>query len=97
LSNGGVLLINGRGLLIDEGILVYILSFKGITVYNLRFKRAPARKINLKATLTYSLSLIEWINYKARDFIEFKRDKRFNNFDLFLDFLFNLFCQVFFI
>jgi hypothetical protein len=84
-------LIDGRGLLIDEGILVRILSSKGITVRDLRLKCAPARKIDLEVTLTYNLRLIERINYEAKDLIEFKRDKRFNGFDLFLDLLFSLF------
>jgi hypothetical protein len=74
-------------LLINKGILVYILSSKGITVYNLGFKYAPAYKINSKATLTYSLSLIKWISYKARDPIKFKEGKGFSSFNLFLDFL----------
>jgi hypothetical protein len=78
-------------LLINKGILVYILSSKGITVYNLRFKYAPAYKINPKATLTYNLSFIKWISYKARDSIEFKGGKGFSSFNLFLDFLFSLF------
>jgi hypothetical protein len=60
-------------------------------VYNLGFKHALTYKINPKATLTYSLSFIKWISYKARDFIEFKRDKRFSSFNLFLDFLLSLF------
>jgi hypothetical protein len=71
--------------------LVYILSSKGIIVYNLGFGHAPAYKINLKATLTYSLSLIKWISYKARDLIEFKGGKGFSSFNLFLDFLLSLF------
>jgi hypothetical protein len=79
-------------LLINKGILVCILSFKGIIVYNLGFRYALAYKINLKATLTYSLSLIKWISYKARDFVKFKRGKGFSSFNLFLDFLFSLFC-----
>jgi hypothetical protein len=82
---------NKRGLLINKGILVRILSFKSITVCNLRLKYTPAYKINLKVALTYSLRLIKRINYEARDLIEFKRDKRLNNSDLFLDLLFNLF------
>jgi hypothetical protein len=88
------LLINRRGLLINEGILVRILSSRGITVYNLGFGRAPAYKINPKATLTHSLSLIKWISYEARDPIEFKGDKGSNGSDLFLDFLLSLFCRV---
>ena len=48
-----------RVLLINEGVLVCILSFGSITVRNLGFKRAPAYKIDLKATLTRSLNLIE--------------------------------------
>jgi hypothetical protein len=81
------LLINRQGLLINKGILVCILSSKGITVYNLGFGHAPAYKINSKATLTHSLSLIKWISYKARDPIKFKGGKESNNFNLFLDFL----------
>ena len=78
-------------LLINEGVLVYILSFKSIIVYNLRFRRVLAYKINLKVALAYSLSLIKWIGYKARDPIEFKGDKGSISSDLFLDFLFSLF------
>ena len=77
--------------MINEGILVYILSFKSIAVYNLRFKRAPAYKIDLKVPLIYSLSLIKWVGYKVKDLIELKRSKKFNSSDLFLDFLFSLF------
>ena len=91
MNNKRVLLINKRGLLINKKILVCILSFKSIIVYNLRFKRVLAYKIDFKTTLTRSLNLIKWINYKAKDLIEFKKSKEFNNFDLFLDFLFNLF------
>jgi hypothetical protein len=61
-------------------------------VYNLGFRYALACKINLKATLTYSLSLIKWISYKARDSIKFKGGKGFSSSDLFLDFLFSPFC-----
>jgi hypothetical protein len=86
------LLINRRGLLINEGILVRILSSRGITVRNLGFGRALACKIDSEATLTYSLSLIEWISYEARDPIEFKGGKGSSGFDLFLDFLLSLFC-----
>ena len=77
--------------MINEGILVYILSSKGITVRDLRLKCAPARKINLKVALTYSLRLIERINYEARDLIEFEGGKRPSDSDLFLDLLFSLF------
>ena len=83
-----------RVLLIYKGVLVRILSSKSITVRNLRFRRAPAYKIDLEATLTRSLNLIKWIGYEARDLIEFERCKRFNSSDLFLDFLFSLFCRV---
>jgi hypothetical protein len=78
-------------LLINKGILIYILSFKGIIVRNLGFRPALAYKINLKAILTYSLSLIKWISYKAKDPIKFKEGKGFSGFNLFLDFLFSLF------
>jgi hypothetical protein len=88
------LLINKQGLLINKGILVYILSFRGIIVCNLGFGHALAYKINSKATLTYSLSLIKWISYKARDLIEFKGGKGSSGFNLFLDFLLSLFCRV---
>ena len=84
-------MINKRGLLIDKKILVYILSFKSITVCNLKVKYTPARKVDFKVILIYNLSLIKWINYKARNLIEFKRSKGLNSFDLLLDFLFNLF------
>ena len=81
-------------LLIDEGVLVGILSSGSITVRNLRFKRAPAYKIDLKAILTRSLNLIKWISYKAGDSIEFKGGKGSNSSNLFLDFLFSLFYWV---
>ena len=84
-------MIDKRGLLTNKRVLVRILSFKSITVYNLKIKCAPAYKINSEIALTYSLRLIKRINYKAKDLIEFKRSKKFNSFDLFLDFLFNLF------
>jgi hypothetical protein len=74
--------------------LVYILSSKSITVYNLGFRRALAYKINPKATLTYSLNLIKWVGYEARDSIEFKGGKGSSGSDLFLDFLFSLFYRV---
>ena len=85
---------DGRVLIIDEGVLVRILSSGSITVRNLGFRRAPAYKINPEATLTRSLNLIEWISYEAGDSIEFKRGKEFNSSDLFLDFLFSPFCRV---
>jgi hypothetical protein len=86
------LLINRWGLLINKGILIYILSFRGITVHNLGFGRASAYKIDSKATLTHSLSLIKWISYKARDPIEFKEGKGSSGSNLFLDFLLSPFC-----
>jgi hypothetical protein len=61
-------------------------------VYNLGFGRALAYKINFEATLTHNLSLIKWISYKARDLIKFKGGKGSSGFNLFLDFLFSLFC-----
>jgi hypothetical protein len=99
LSNRGVLLINGqglltdgRGLLIDKGILVCILSSRGIAVCNLRFRRAPAYKIDPEVALARSLSLIEWIGYKARDPVEFEGGKGSPSSDLFLDLLPIPFC-----
>jgi hypothetical protein len=84
LSNGGVLLI-------DEGILVRILSSKSIIVRDLRLKYTPAYKIDLEVALTYNLRLIKRIDYEARDLIEFKEGKGLNSFDLFLNLFFNLF------
>jgi hypothetical protein len=52
-------LSDGRVLIIDEGVLVRILSSGSIIVRNLRFRRAPAYKIDPEATLTRSLNLIE--------------------------------------
>jgi hypothetical protein len=75
----------------NKRVLIYILSFKSIIVRNLRVKYITAYKINLEIVLTYNLSLIKWINYKARDFIKFKRSKRLINSDLFLNFFFILF------
>ena len=77
--------------MIDEGILVRILSSRGITVRDLRLRYTPARKINLKVTLTYSLGLIERIGYEARDPIEFEGGKGLSGSDLFLDLLFSPF------
>ena len=54
-------------------------------------KRVLIRKIDFKATSVYNLKFVKWINYKAKDLIEFKKSKKFNSFDLFLDFFFNLF------
>jgi len=80
-------LTNRQGLLINKGILVHILSSRGIMVYNLRFRRAPAYKINPKVALACSLSLIEWIGYKARDPVKFKGGKGSPSSNLFLDLL----------
>jgi hypothetical protein len=77
---------------INKGVLVRILSSGSITVRNLGFRRALAYKINPKATLTYSLNLIKWIGYEAGDPIKFKGGKGFSGSNLFLDFLFSLFC-----
>jgi hypothetical protein len=68
-------LLYKRGLLIDEGILVCILSSESVTVRNLKVGCTLVYKIDFKATLVYNLKFVKWINYKARDFIEFKRDK----------------------
>jgi hypothetical protein len=84
-------LTNKRGLLINKGILVYILSSRGIIVCNLRFRRALAYKINPKVALAYNLSLIKWIGYKARDSIKFKGGKGSPSSNLFLDLLSILF------
>jgi hypothetical protein len=75
----------------NKGVLVYILSFKSVIVCNLRVGYALAYKVNLKATLVYSLNLFKWVGYKASDFIKFKRVKGSAFFNLFLDFLLTLF------
>ena len=75
----------------NKEILVCILSSRGITVCNLRFRYTLAYKINPKVALAYSLSLIKWIDYKARDLIKFKRGKGSISFNLFLNLLFILF------
>jgi hypothetical protein len=77
--------------LINEGILVRILSSRGITVRDLRLRCTPAYKIDPEVALTYSLRLIERISYEARDLIEFKRGKGLSGSDLFLDLFFSLF------
>ena len=59
MNNKRVLLIDKRGLLIDEGILIYILSFTSIIIYNLKIKYILVYKVNFKTTLVYSLSLIK--------------------------------------
>jgi hypothetical protein len=72
LSNKRVLLIDKRGLLINKGILIYILSFKSIIVRNLKIGCTPARKIDFKVILIYSLSFIKRVGYKTKDLIKFK-------------------------
>ena len=67
------------------------MSSRGIIVYNLRFRRALAYKIDSKVALAYSLSLIKWIGYKARDPVEFKGGKESISSNLFLDLLSILF------
>ena len=81
-----------RVLVINKGVLVCILSSGSITVHNLGFRRALAYKIDPKATLTRSLNLIKWIGYEARDSVKFEGGKGSSGSNLFLDFLFSLFC-----
>jgi hypothetical protein len=69
----------------NKGVLIRISGSSSVIVYSLRVRCAPAYKVDSKAALTYSLSLIKWIGYKARDPIEFKGDKRSTDSDLFLD------------
>jgi hypothetical protein len=94
LINKGILvyILSFRNIIIyNKGVLVYILSSKSIIVYNLGVGHALAYKVNLKATLVYSLDLFKWVGYKASNFIKFKGVKRSAFFNLFLDLLFTLF------
>ena len=75
----------------NKGVLVCILSSKSVIVRNLGVGHALAYKVNLKATLVYSLDLFKWVRYKASNSIKFKGVKRFAFFNLFLDLLLTLF------
>ena len=62
LINKGTLvrILSFKGIIVyNKGVLVYILSFKSVIVYNLRVGHALAYKVNLKATLIYSLDLFK--------------------------------------
>jgi hypothetical protein len=94
LIDGGTLvcILSSKGIIVcNKGVLVCILSSKSIIVCNLGAKRALAYKVNLKATLVYSLDLFKWVGYKASNFIKFKGVKRSAFFDLFLNLLLTLF------
>jgi hypothetical protein len=87
-----VCILSSKGIIVyNKGVLVYISSSKSVIVYNLGVRHALAYKVNLEATLVYSLDLFKWVGYKASNSIEFKGVKRFAFFDLFLDLLFTLF------
>jgi hypothetical protein len=94
LINRGILIciLSFKGIIVyNKGVLVCILSFKSIIVYNLGVGHTLAYKVNLKATLVYSLDLFKWVRYKASDFIKFKGVKKSAFFNLFLNLLFTLF------
>jgi hypothetical protein len=94
LINKGTLvyILSSKGIIVyNKGVLVYILSSKSIIVCNLGVRHALAYKVNLKATLVYSLNLFKWVGYKASNSIEFKRVKESAFFNLFLDLLLTLF------
>jgi hypothetical protein len=62
LINKGTLvyILSFKGITIyNKGVLIYILSSKSVTVYNLGVGYALAYKVNLKATLVYSLDLFK--------------------------------------
>jgi hypothetical protein len=62
LINKGILfcILSSKGIIIyNKGVLVYILSSKSVIVYNLRVGHTLAFKVNLKATLAYSLDLFK--------------------------------------
>ena len=62
LINKGTLvcILSSKGIIVyNKGILVYISSSKSVIVYNLGVGCALAYKVNLKATLVYSLDLFK--------------------------------------
>jgi hypothetical protein len=90
LINRGILvyILSSKGITVyNKGVLIYISSSKSIIVYNLGVRHTLAYKVNLKATLVYSLDLFKWIGYKASDFVKFKGVKGFTFFNLFLNLL----------
>ena len=94
LINKGTLvyILSSKGIIVyNKGVLVYISSSKSVIVYNLGVRHALAYKVNLKATLVYSLDLFKWVGYKASDFVKFKGVKGSAFFNLFLDLLLTLF------
>jgi hypothetical protein len=94
LINKGTLvcILSFKGIIVcNKGVLVYILSFKSVIVCNLRVGHTLAYKVNLKATLIYSLDLFKWVGYKASNSIKFKGVKGFTFFNLFLNLLLTLF------
>jgi len=95
LINKGTLIyiLSSKGIIVyNKGVLVYILSSKSVIIRNLEVGHTLAYKVNLKATLVYSLDLFKWVGYEASNSIEFKGGKGFSGFDLFLDFLLSPFC-----
>jgi hypothetical protein len=94
LINRGTLvyILSFKGIIVyNKGVLVCILSSKSVIVYNLGVGYALAYKVNLKATLVYSLNLFKWVGYKASNSIKFKGVKGSAFFNLFLDLLLTLF------
>jgi hypothetical protein len=94
LINRGTLvyILSFKGIIVyNKGVLVCILSSKSVIVYNLGVGHALAYKVNLKATLVYSLNLFKWVGYKASNSIKFKGVKGSAFFNLFLDLLLTLF------
>jgi hypothetical protein len=62
LINKGILvcILSFKGITVyNKRVLVYILSFKSVAVYNLKVGHTLAYKVNLKATLVYSLDLFK--------------------------------------
>jgi hypothetical protein len=86
LTNKGILIyiLSSKGIIVyNKGVLVYISSSKIITVYNLGVRHILVYKVNLKATLVYSLDLFKWVRYKASNSIKFKGIKGSAFFNLF--------------
>jgi hypothetical protein len=83
-----VYILSFKGITVyNKGVLVYISSSKSVTVHNLGVGHTLAYKVNLKATLVYSLDLFKWVGYKASNSIKFKGVKGSAFFNLFLDLL----------
>ena len=62
------------------GRLVRILVYRGVVVQSLGIGCVLASRVYSKAALVYKMSLVEWVKYKASNYIEFGRGKEFLSF-----------------